>query len=204
MALFQYWNRLRGSRPAPLRTEIEPADIKQLLPDTFILERDRSAEPVFRLAGTRICATYGKELRGNAFLSLWASEDQGVAGRLARHALDGAAAAVITFEGTSRDGRQNHFELLILPVDGGREGSRALGTIQPCTRPFWLGSDPVVENHIKGFRLIYSDRKPQVPAERPIAPAPLAAGGGGSVAAYAGIHGRRIRHLVVFEGGRGD
>ena len=32
IALFQYWNRLRDGRPAPRRTEIEPADIKSLLP----------------------------------------------------------------------------------------------------------------------------------------------------------------------------
>ena len=37
VALFQYWNRLRDGRPAPLRSEIEPADIKRLLADTFIL-----------------------------------------------------------------------------------------------------------------------------------------------------------------------
>ncbi len=37
IALFQYWNRLRDGRPAPKRSEVEPADIKSLLADTFIL-----------------------------------------------------------------------------------------------------------------------------------------------------------------------
>ena len=44
IALFQYWNRLRDGRPAPKRTEIEPADIKTLLADTFILEKDARGE----------------------------------------------------------------------------------------------------------------------------------------------------------------
>ncbi|MBU2194045.1 MAG: PAS domain-containing protein, partial [Alphaproteobacteria bacterium] len=48
--LFRYWNRLRNGRPAPTRTEIEPADIKTLLADTFILEKDTRGEAVFRLA----------------------------------------------------------------------------------------------------------------------------------------------------------
>ena len=58
--LFQYWNRLRGTRPAPRRTEIEPSDIKTLLADTFILEQDSRGLPVFRLAGTRLCALFGR------------------------------------------------------------------------------------------------------------------------------------------------
>jgi hypothetical protein len=72
IALFQYWNRLRGGRPVPLRSEIEPADIKRLLADTFILEADGRDEAIFRLAGTRLCAVYGRELKGFAFPSLGA------------------------------------------------------------------------------------------------------------------------------------
>ena len=48
--LFQYWNRLRNGRPAPKRTEIEPADIKSLLADTFILEKDTRGEAVYEVA----------------------------------------------------------------------------------------------------------------------------------------------------------
>ena len=51
--LFLYWNRLRDGRPAPRRNEIEPADIRSLLGDTFILEEDARGQAVFRLAGTR-------------------------------------------------------------------------------------------------------------------------------------------------------
>src|SRR5690606_8611699 len=97
LALFQYWNRLRGGRTAPRRIEIEPADIKTLLADTFILERDARGRTVFRLAGTRLCATYGKELKGHSFPSLWAGKDQDMAGRLVRHALEDGNVALVTF-----------------------------------------------------------------------------------------------------------
>ena len=86
IALFQYWNRLRAGRPAPKRTEIEPADIKTLLADTFILEKDTRGEAVFRLAGTRLCAIYGRELKGFAFASLWQEKDQRMVARLAHGA----------------------------------------------------------------------------------------------------------------------
>ena len=85
VALFHYWNRLRDGRPAPKRTEIEPADIKGLLSDTFILERDTRGEAVFRLAGTRLCAIYGRELKGFSFPSMWRSNDQRMIGRLAQN-----------------------------------------------------------------------------------------------------------------------
>jgi hypothetical protein len=36
--LYQYWQDLSGDRPAPERRDIEPAAIKSLLSDVFILE----------------------------------------------------------------------------------------------------------------------------------------------------------------------
>ena len=40
--LFHYWNRIRDGKPAPLRTQIEPVDIRTYLADTFILEQGLS------------------------------------------------------------------------------------------------------------------------------------------------------------------
>src|SRR5262245_39961282 len=119
--LFQYWNRLRAGRPAPKRTEIEPADIKSLLADTFILEKDARGEAVFRLAGTRLCATYGRELKGFAFASLWKEKDQRLIHRLAYSAFSTKSVVVISYRGMSRNSRFNAFELIMLPLDGGTE-----------------------------------------------------------------------------------
>ena len=95
IALFQYWNRLRAGRAAPKRTEIEPADIKTLLADTFILEKDARGEAVFRLAGTRLCASYGRELKGFAFASLWREKDQRMVARLSHSAFAMKSVVVI-------------------------------------------------------------------------------------------------------------
>src|SRR5262249_22785166 len=99
IALFQYWNRLRAGRPAPKRTEIEPADIKSLLADTYILEKDARGEAVFRLAGTRLCATYGRELKGFTFASLWKDKDQRLVHRLAYSAFNAKSVVVISYRG---------------------------------------------------------------------------------------------------------
>ena len=105
IALFQYWNRLRDGRPAPKRTEVEPADIKTLLADTFILEKDTRGEAVFRLAGTRLCASYGRELKGFAFASLWREKDQRMIARLSHsvfaHEIRGGRRAITASAATS-------------------------------------------------------------------------------------------------------
>ena len=201
IALFRYWNRLRNGRPAPERTEIEPAHIKSLLADTFILERDMRGKAVFRLAGTRVCSIYGRELRSLSFPSLWRQQDQRLIDRLCADVFGANAIVVVAFQGTSRNGRSNPFEMIALPLDGGVDNPRCLGVMSAAGRPFWLGADPIVDAAIESFRIVDPDSEPmnrpgiEVPA---LAPSELPAS-----ADAAGRSGsRRIRHLVVHEGGR--
>jgi len=74
--LFDYWTRLRGQRTAPDRFEIEPGDIRHILGDTFILEAIDRQTFNFRLAGTRLCSAYCRELKGRNLLDLWAGKDR--------------------------------------------------------------------------------------------------------------------------------
>lgn len=204
IALFQYWNRLRDGRPAPRRTEVEPADIKTLLADTFILEKDTRGEAVFRLAGTRLCAIYGRELKGFSFPSLWREKDQRLIARLVQGVFSQKSVLLLGYEGFSRNGRSNRFELLALPLDGGAEHPRCLGLISAAEKPFWLGADPITDALIDSIRVIDPDREPMFLANRPaisvpsLAPAELETPE--TMTEYGRI--RRIRHLVVLDGGR--
>ena len=74
--LYAYWEERRGKRPAPERADIEPGAIRHALSDAFILALDGGAGHPFRLAGTRVCALYGRELKGEAFIGLWAAASQ--------------------------------------------------------------------------------------------------------------------------------
>lgn len=203
IALFQYWNRLRNGRPAPKRTEVEPADIKSLLADTFILEQDTRGEAVFRLAGTRLCAIYGRELKGFSFPSLWHDKDQRLIARLAHGVFHAKSVAAVTFDGFTAARRSTSFELLILPLDGGLESPRCLGILSAASKPFWLGADPIVEGGVESVRVVDPDREPTYLANRPaiavpsLSPSlrPIEPGDGPPRA-------RRIRHLVVLDGGR--
>src|SRR4030088_3060881 len=72
--LFAYWNERRGSRLAPERGDIEPGAIRNVLGDSFIIAFDPEACHPFRLAGRRVCALCGRELKGEAFVQLWDRE----------------------------------------------------------------------------------------------------------------------------------
>jgi hypothetical protein len=71
--LFDYWQTRRGARPAPERSEIEPGAIRSVLADTFMLSFDPSTGHPFRIAGTRVCAAFGRELKGVGFTEIWAA-----------------------------------------------------------------------------------------------------------------------------------
>ncbi len=206
IALFHYWNQLRGERSAPQRTEIEPADIRQLLADTFILEKDTRGEAVFRLAGTRLCAAYGRELKGFSFPSLWRHKDQRLVARLLDNVFDNHSAILIGYEAISLGGRTLPFELLALPLESGTGNARCLGVASPAHKPFWLGADAVGDAVIETLRIIDPAaekaerfRRPSIDAPE-LAPADLDAAS--TRAGYG--RGRRIRHLLVLDGGRGE
>ena len=204
IALFQYWDSLRGDRPAPQRTEIEPADIKSLLADTFILEQDSRGEAIFRLAGTRLCAAYGRELRGYSFPVLWSQNDQRIISAHAASVFHDNAIAAVSFEGIGANDRTATFEMVLLPLQGDDNSARALGVIVPTTSPYWLGATPIEENHILSLRIVEPDSQRQLLTSRQIISGPSIMPDVMEITSHGVENGRRIKHLVVIEGGRDD
>lgn len=70
--LYEYWDRQRADAPAPERGSMEPGPIRHLIGDTFILSCNHPAHFPLRVAGTRISALIGRDLKGSDFLDLWA------------------------------------------------------------------------------------------------------------------------------------
>jgi len=70
-ALYAYWDALRAGRLAPLRNEVEPADIAALLPNAFILERTGRDAARFRMAGEAVCDLIGLALDGMSAAAIW-------------------------------------------------------------------------------------------------------------------------------------
>src|SRR5260370_17159175 len=71
---FAYWDEKRGGANAPDRSEIEPGAVRELLGDIFVLSYDATAGHPFRVAGTRVCALAGCDLKDRSFSALFAPD----------------------------------------------------------------------------------------------------------------------------------
>ncbi|WP_422007921.1 PAS domain-containing protein [Pyruvatibacter mobilis] len=162
--LLAYWYRLSAGRQAPRRDEIEPRDIKRHLPEMFILELERPGVFTFRLAGTAICESYGFELRGEDFSTLWQHDGRtGVMDLLAR-VVGNAEPVLLEVASESFRERMVRFELLLLPLaaPNGRL-TRVLGCFAPLEEPFWLGTDPIVRQWTETIEVLDAEDGDSVP-----------------------------------------
>lgn len=160
--LFQYWDGMRRGRIAPYRYEIEPSKIANLLPETFIAETAPGGGYRIRLAGTRICDQFGRELRGCNLLEFWSLPDrEGLASALHNVATDGAV-AVAWISAAREDGRRAEFEMTLMPlVHTDKTISRILGCLTAIEPPVWLGADALRVFEIRTVDIFWPDGLPQ-------------------------------------------
>lgn len=142
--VFDYWNERRGHRIAPERGDIEPGPIRRALGDTFILGQDAGGAYRFRLAGTRTCALFCRELKSAAFIELWADADKAAMQEQIAAVSEESAGFLAGVTGRNADGAAAELELLLLPlVHRDRSQNRLLGVLAPLVQPYWLGTTPV-------------------------------------------------------------
>jgi len=147
--LLSYWTERRGARDAPEHDDIDPGAIRRFLGDTFELAYEAETGCAFRVAGTRLCALFGRELQGQPFASVWdaesAPEIRDLAAIVADEGIGVAAGVTAEADGNSLC----NFELLLLPLaERGSTGTRMLGMLAPFRRPYWLGLRPARLLHL--------------------------------------------------------
>jgi hypothetical protein len=220
--LFAYWNRRRGNRMAPERGDIEPDAIRHVLGDSFFLAAGTAVNFPFRLAGTRLCALFGRELKSDSFINLWSANDQDMVRRLVTVVIEEKVGVVAQAIGQTIKGSPLavNLELLLLPLTQRSPlDARVLGTIVPVTVPFWLGARFIGPLELGAMRHIGPtvEQPSQIAASVPApplmsAPAPLLPPTPTSTlrrklptpaAPVSRIRAGRPQ-LVVYEGGRRD
>ena len=142
--VFDYWNARRGSRFAPDRAEIEPGAIRRALGDSFIMAYDPLAGHPFRLAGTRVCSLFAREIKNEPFARLWDAGSKPPIGELLGVVADEAVGIVAGVGARIAEGATVDLELLLLPLAyRGRTHVRMLGVLAPLSTPYWLGTQPI-------------------------------------------------------------
>jgi hypothetical protein len=114
---FAYWDDKRGDARAPDRSDIEPGAVRELLGDIFVLSYDSDAGYPFRVAGTRVCALLGRDLKDHSFSGLFAAESRSEIEDVISYVAEEMLAAVAGITATSQNGSPAHLELLLLPFN---------------------------------------------------------------------------------------
>jgi hypothetical protein len=182
--LFNYWDERLAGRAVPERADIEPSAIRSVLADTFILSFEPGIGHPFRVAGTRVCALFGRDIKGEAFLDLFAHAARGEMRHLIAIVAHECVGVVASASELRAVGGGPALELLLLPLGyHGRTDARLLGALAPSEAPAWLGTRVLCDLVPGAYRFLgppaAACRVPRV------------------------IEERQIRHgFVVYEGGQ--
>jgi hypothetical protein len=181
-ALYAYWNECRGDALAPKRSDIDAGAIRTALSDSFLLAR-APHDAFFRLAGTRVCALFCRELKGASFASLWPLADRRDVANLIAIVAEEANGIIAGVRAEIDNELTADLELLLLPlIHQGCLGGRLIGVLAPLAVPEWIGRLRIRALSLQTHRHLGTEN-----------------GLAGVMAAPAG---RLRKRFIVYEGGR--
>jgi hypothetical protein len=114
---FTYWDRKRGEARAPERGDVDPCALRELLGDIFVLAYDDAATHPFRVAGTRVCALFGHDVKDRSFPALFGKQHRRDISDIIAAVAEDVVPAVAGLTATAADGTTKHLELLLLPFN---------------------------------------------------------------------------------------
>ncbi|MDI3562285.1 PAS domain-containing protein [Bradyrhizobium sp. Arg816] len=116
-AFFAYWDKKRGTARAPDRADIDPAAVRGLLGDIFVLSCEQNLGFPFRVAGTRVCALAGLDLKDQSFAALFTETSRSEIEEITTIVADETLGAIAGVTAAREDGSKAHLELLLLPFN---------------------------------------------------------------------------------------
>jgi hypothetical protein len=113
---FSYWDQKRGDARAPDRSDFKPDGFRQLLGDVFVLACDEANRFPFRVAGTRLSALLGRDLKGESFPQLFGPESRRDIEDIVTAVTEDMLPAIAGITAASDEGAMP-LELLVLPFN---------------------------------------------------------------------------------------
>lgn len=110
-----YWDSKRGTARAPERSDFDPSAVRELLGDIFVLAYEPAGGFSFRVAGTRICALAGCDLKDKSFTALFSEESRSEIEEIATVVAEETLGAIAGLTAERPDHSRAHLELLLLP-----------------------------------------------------------------------------------------
>lgn len=160
-AFFTYWDGKRGAARAPERSDVDPSALRELLGDIFVLSYDDAATYPFRVAGTRVCALFGRDMKDQSFLALFGRQHRRDIAEIVAAVAEDMLPAIAGLTTTAADGSTTHLELLLLPFN-----SRAHCpiTLTGVLAPFETGQRGALgELQLTSWRYVHPPQQKLVP-----------------------------------------
>jgi hypothetical protein len=157
---FAYWDGKRGDARAPDRSDFDPNAVRELLADTFVLSCDAKADYPFRVAGTRVCALFGRDVKDRSFPALFASEARSEITEIVAAVADEMLPAIAGLTATTVRGARTHLELLLLPFN---TRAHAPISLTGMLAPFEATGDVLGELNLTSWRYIHPPQQPLLP-----------------------------------------
>ena len=168
--LYDYWREARGRFAVPRRDAIEPRGLKSVLPWVFILDHVDLELTVFRLAGTGVCDFYGRELRGENFLSQWTGDCRRTVRSLIQNVVMMPTPSTFEFTAEGANGRLLSGDIMLLPMESADgELQQVLGGWFPAVTHDPLLEKPIMRQRMMNIRLLELPDGTELP---PIEPEP--------------------------------
>lgn len=188
--LYAYWTRLRGTRSAPERNDVDPGAIRGVLADTFVLDFDDRRGFPFRIAGSRANALFLKELRGLPFVELWRDADRKHLGSILHRVADEEQPLVLGAQARPPGLGPVDIEAVLLPLrHHGMSHARILGGFAVGAAPDWMGLIGAGPITITSLRALEAPKSPELAQDRAAQPG------------FAALNPpRRYKHLCVYSG----
>jgi len=166
--LLSYWNELRGLRMAPERGDLDPAALRRILGDVFILELDEENRFRFRITGARTSALFLKDLKGSPFASLWNPASLSGLGDLVLSVPEESRPAIAGVTAAPSGRPYLDLELLLPLRHLGQTHTRLLGALSPAAVPGWLGLVACEPLNLGPMRLIRTSAGTSFAASSPV------------------------------------
>jgi hypothetical protein len=155
---FAYWDGKRGDARAPDRSDIDPNGLRERLADIFVLSCE--AGYPFRVAGTRVCALFGRDMKDKSFPALFASQDQREIVEIIAAVADETLPAIAGLSATTPEGATTHLELLLLPFNA---RAHAPISLTGLLAPFETHGGVLGELRLTSWRYIHPPQESLVP-----------------------------------------
>lgn len=153
-----HWHAQKSGREIPLRMKMDPVALGPALRAIFLLDVLNVDHLSIRLACTRLCELYGRELKGANFLEFWRGDCRRTVRALVSNLISLPAGGILDSQVEFLRGRPANAHFLLLPVaDAHGEATQLICAASASPRPHMSGDAPVVRQVLRSVRLIDPD-----------------------------------------------